>query len=128
MTRLTVSQRRLIDRDIRYLIRRRVIARHIVELYALDQWLRRTDLSPDELRWYRQQFHLDVGYVQNKTSVGDVNGSNDLAITFDSNVTAASAIIVAAFWKGDVTITASDDHSGSYTDCGAGRIARPTDG
>lgn len=40
----------------------------------------------------------------------------------------ASTALVFLFWRGDVTCTMSDSRGQTYSDCGSGRVARPTDG
>lgn len=78
------------------------------------------------ITWARTS--VAVAYVQNVFSTTDADGSNNIAITING-VAAGSAIIVEAFWKANVTITSvTDDKGGTYGDCGAGRLTRPTDG
>jgi hypothetical protein len=45
------------------------------------------------------------------------------------NPASGNCVLVAVFWKGAVTITSVTDTQGNvYTDCGAGKLTRPTDG
>lgn len=72
---------------------------------------------------------MGVGFIQKKD--GNVIGGpgTSIATVWDGNPADGNALVVCVFWKNDVTITSvTDSQSNIYSDCGAGRLARPVDG
>jgi hypothetical protein len=72
---------------------------------------------------------MSIAFVQ-KTD-GNVSGgpTGSLGTVWGGNPTTGNAVLVCVFWKSDTTITSvTDSQSNTYVDCGAGRLARPTDG
>lgn len=66
--------------------------------------------------------------VQARALINQGPGSSQ-AVQWDNDTTTGHAALVCVFWLSDVTITSITDSQGNtYVDCGAGRIARPTDG
>lgn len=71
---------------------------------------------------------MAIAYVQGAQSFNNPDASS-ISLAFGSNNSSGGFILVCVFWKGDVTISSVTDTQGnSYVDCGAGRLARPTDG
>jgi hypothetical protein len=74
---------------------------------------------------------LMATFVQ-KTDDGGTSTAGPTAVAtqvWGGNPANGNANLVGIFWKGAVTITSVTDTQGNgYADCGAGKLARPTDG
>jgi hypothetical protein len=67
-------------------------------------------------------------FVQKKDNTSLTSGAS-VATSWNNDTTSANAVLVCVCWKNNVTITSVTDSQGNaYADCGAGRLARPTDG
>lgn len=69
-----------------------------------------------------------VAFVQ-KTDNAVAGAATNYATVWGGNPATGNAVLICVFWKGAVTISSvTDSQSNTYADCGAGRLARPTDG
>lgn len=69
-----------------------------------------------------------IAFVQ-KTDHAAAGAATNYPTTWGGNPSTGNAVLVCVFWKGAVTISSvTDSQSNTYADCGAGRLARPTDG
>ena len=72
---------------------------------------------------------MGIAFVQKKDGFLIAGPTTSQALQWNNDTTTGNAVIVCVAWKNNVTITSvTDDQGNSYVDCGAGRLARPTDG
>ena len=70
-----------------------------------------------------------IVFVQAQDGVEEVGSDTNVTNTWAANTVTGNCAIVCVFWKNNTTISSVTDSQGNtYVDCGAGRLARPTDG
>lgn len=79
-----------------------------------------------ERHWHeRVNPRLALAYVGGNNEVGQ---SGDPFTSSAYTGTAGNLLVIGVFWKGAVTISGVTGGAGTFVDCGAGKLTRPTDG